>query len=964
MKRHTTFHLFYLWVLGMVLLTFTSCTTNGYEKTPDGVVVKLNRQQNGDARMVRLQMIDDKIIHVSATPKKKFAEGKSLIIVPQTSTRDFEIEESEKSIVLSTKEIRAVVSMETGEVAFTDLNGDVILRENEGGGKSFTPIEVENTKGYSMRQVFESSDDEAFFGLGQHQSDEFNYKGRNEDLFQYNSKVSVPFVLSNKNYGILWDNYSWSKFGDCREYAQLDEAFKLYDAEGQEGGLTATYVPKMTGNKSVIRTESNIYYEDTKTVLHLPADFSMSGSNVTYTGEIEAKETGIYHFLLRYAGYIKVYLNNTLVVPERWRVAWNPNNYKFDANLTASKRIPLRIEWKPDGEISFCGLRVLTPISEKEQNKLSLYSEMGNEIDYYFIAGNNPDDVISGYRTLTGKSRIMPKWAMGFWQSRERYKTQEEITGTLKEFRRRHVPIDNIVLDWNYWADDAWGSHEFEQTRFPNPQKMVDDIHEMNAHLMVSVWPKFYTTTEHFKEFDRNGWMYRLPVKDSLRDWIGPGYVNSFYDAYSEGARKLFWKQIEEHLFSLGIDAWWMDASEPNIRDCIGDCTDMDYRKALSSPTTLGPSTQYFNTYALMNAKGVYEGQRGANPDKRVFQLTRSGFAGLQNYSTATWSGDIATRWEDMKAQISAGLNFSMSGVPYWTMDIGGFAVEKRYEEGQRIFDKTGMENADNKEWRELNTRWYQFGAFVPLYRSHGQFPYREIWNIAPENHPAYQSILYYTKLRYNMMPYIYSLTGMTYFNDYTIMRALVMDFGKDAKVDNIGDQYMFGPSIMVCPVYSYQARSREVYFPAGCGWYDFYTGNHIQGGQQTKAQAPYERIPLFVREGAIIPYGVDMQYTDEKPDNIITLYIYAGRNGTFTLYEDEGVNYNYEQGKYALIPFVYDDATRSLIIDERRGNFSGMLEERMFNVVLVDKGAPRPFNLHIKGKTVKYDGNKQKVEL
>ncbi|KAA6308255.1 Alpha-xylosidase BoGH31A, partial [termite gut metagenome] len=275
---------------------------------------------------------------------------------------------------------------------------------------------------------------------------------------------------------------------------------------------------------------------------------------------------------------------------------------------------------------------------------------------------------------------------------------------------------------------------------------------------------------------------------------------------------------------------------------------------------------------------------------------------GLQRYSAATWSGDIATRWEDMKAQISAGLNYSMSGVPYWTMDIGGFAAERRYEEGQRMFDKTGKENADLKEWRELYTRWFQFGAFAPLFRSHGQFPLREVWNIAPENHPAYKSILYYTKLRYNLMPYVYSLAGMTYFNDYTIMRALVMDFGKDTHVNDIGDQYLLGPSLMVCPVYEYEARQRNVYFPATTGWYDFYTGNYISGGQSLSVNAPYDRIPLYVHEGAIIPYGPDMQYSDEKKPELITLYVYAGQNGTFTLYEDEGVNYNYEKGQYATI--------------------------------------------------------------
>lgn len=585
---------------------------------------------------------------------------------------------------------------------------------------------------------------------------------------------------------------------------------------------------------------------------------------------------------------------------------------------------------------------------------------MGNEIDYYFIYGNSMDEVISGYRTLTGKAQIMPKWAMGFWQSREKYNTRRELLDVLYEFRRRRIPLDNIVIDWNHWPENAWGSHEFDLKRFPDPKGMVDSIHALNAKIMISVWPKFYTNTGHFKEFEEKGWMYMQSVRDSLRDWVGPGYRYGFYDAYDPEARKLFWKQMQDHYCPLGIDAWWMDASEPNVRDC----TDMQYRKALCGPTALGPSTQYFNAYALMNAEAIYDGQRKMDPDRRVFLLTRSGFAGLQRYSTATWSGDIATRWEDMKAQISAGLNFAMSGIPYWTMDIGGFCVERRYEKAQREWNRTKKENADYKEWRELNARWYQFGAFCPLYRSHGQFPYREIWNIAPEGHPAYQSMVYYTRLRYRMMPYIYSLAGMTHFNDYTIMRALVMDFGKDKNVLDISDQFMFGPALMACPVYTYKARQRKVYFPDGNGWYDFYTGKHITGGQTLTVDAPYEQIPLYVRSGAILPYGPDLQYTGEKTASEIILYVYTGQDGAFTLYEDENENYNYEKGQYSMIPFKYDEATRSLTIGKRQGEFSGMLKERTFRIVTVSPTQMQAFDPDASGKTITYNGGKQTIRL
>ena len=489
---------------------------------------------------------------------------------------------------------------------------------------------------------------------------------------------------------------------------------------------------------------------------------------------------------------------------------------------------------------------------------------------------------------------------------------------------------------------------------------MVEQIHAMNARIMISVWPKFYVTTQHYKEFDKHGWMYQQAVKDSVLDWIGKGYVGSFYDAYAEGARKLFWKQMNDNLFSLGMDAWWMDASEPDVLSNAS----LEYRKKLTGPTALGPSTKYLNAYALMNAEAIYDGQRSVNPDQRVFLLTRSGFAGIQRYSTAIWSGDIGTRWEDMKAQISAGLNFSLSGIPYWTMDIGGFCVENRYMAGQKLYDSLKVENEDLKEWRELNTRWYQFGAFVPLYRSHGQFPLREPFNIAPQNHPAYQSILYYSKLRYRLMPYIYSLAGMTYFNDYTIMRALVMDFGKDKNVNDIGDQYMFGDALMVCPVYKYKAIDRNVYFPATSGWYDFYTGKYIPGGQTLQVEAPYSRMPLFVKEGAIIPFGPEIMYSNEKEPENIVLFVYGGKNGTFTLYEDEGVNYNYEKGAYATIQFHYDESAKTLTIDERKGKFDGILKERVFNVVYVDSSSPKAADPKTQGILTKYNGQKQEINL
>jgi len=934
--------------------------------------VIVSPQIDNGIQHIAVEAITDNIIRVRATGSNAFPVKHSLMIVPLSKRRLGKVIQDENTTILKTKNLKAVVNKTTGKIQFYGNDGQLLLSEADKGTRMYpfrvperelgvvqTTLSESQLNGWSWQTVFNTSADEALFGLGQHQSGDFNYRGKNEDLFQYNTKVSVPFVLSTKGYGILWDSYSYCRFGKAEEYMQLSQVFKTYDKEGMAGPLTGTYVEQ--GGKTTIRSEDSIFFENSETITNLPRGVRLQGARVTYEGILEAPTDNIYHFILYYAGYIRVLMDGNEVVAERWRTAWNPNAWKFDVPMKQGQKVRLKMEWQPDGGTSYCGLRVARPRSNDEQEQLSIWSEMSRDMDYYFIAGDNMDQVISGYRTLTGKAPILPKWALGFWQSRERYKTQEELVGTLKEFRKRQIPIDNIVQDWSYWKEDQWGSHEFDPSRFPDPQQMFDDVHNMHGRFMISVWPKFYVNTDNYKALDQKGWMYHQAVKDNIRDWIGRGYLGSFYDAYADGARKMFWQQMNDHLYSkykFGIDAWWMDASEPNVRDC----TPMWYRKALCGPTALGTSTEYFNAYSIVNADAIYNGQRAVNPNQRVFLLTRSGFAGEQRYSTATWSGDIGTRWEDMRAQMTAGMNYQLAGLPFWGMDQGGFCVENRYVAAQQLFDRNGTENEDLKEWRELQARWNQFGCFIPLYRTHGQWPLREVWNIAPDHHPAYESITYYHRLRYYLMPYIYSLAAKVYFDDYTMMRGLPMDFTDDHNVFNIDNQWMFGPALMACPVGEYKARTRQVYFPR-CGWYDFYTGHYLQGGQYLEVDAPYERIPVFVREGSILPIGPKMQWSDEKPAELIHLYVYEGANGEFTLYEDEGTNYNYEKGKYATISFQYDDARHELVIGQRKGKFDGMLKSRRFNIVFVSKSADKPLELdHPEGVMVQYTGKEIRV--
>ncbi len=974
-------------ITGGLLLAAVCASATDYTISKNFITIPVKKAWSNGAKTVRLQVIGSKIIRVEATAAETFPEKNSLIILPQPAYTDFTVNETADVVTVRTSCITATISETDGRVKFMDKEGKVLLNEvADGRGKVFKPYYVPDREigadshlteaqrhGWTWTATFQSPDDEAFYGLGQHQSEELNMKGRNEDLFQYNTKISVPFVLSNKNYGILWDSYSYCRFGNPNSYLQLNRAFKLYDKDGKPGSLTGTYTDK-DGN-SVTRAEDSIYYEfalpdiaarglNDIGVANLPKGFKLNGSHVTYEGFIEAPVDNIYHFLLYYAGYMKVFIDGKEVVPEHWRTAWNPNSHKFEYGLKKGTRHKLLIDWYPDGDVSYCGLRVATPQPQDVQNELCIWSEMAKDMDYYFIAGDDMDEVISGYRTLTGKAQVMPKWALGFWQSRERYTSSEQIETVLKHFRDHHIPVDNIVQDWNYWKLDSWGSHEFEKSRYPNPQAMLDSVHDMHGRFMISVWPKFYCTTKNYKELDANGWMYHQAVHDSIYDWLG--FMGSFYDAYSAGARKMFWRQMDENLYSkykFGVDAWWMDASEPNVRDC----TPMWYRKALCGPTALGSSTEYFNAYSIVNADAIYNGQRSVNPNQRVFLLTRSGFAGEQRYSTASWSGDIGTRWEDMRAQLTAGLNYSMSGIPFWGMDIGGFCVENRYVKGQQEFDKTGVENADLKEWRELQARWNEFGAFVPLYRTHGQWPLREVWNIAPENHPAYKSILYYDKLRYRLMPYLYSIAGAVHFMDYTPMRALVMDFNGDEKVLDIKDQFMFGPSLMACPVMKYETYNRSVYLPKQKGWYDLYTNKHYNGGQTITVDAPYEKIPVFVPEGSILLYGPQMEWSDQKPADVINVNVYAGTSGEFTLYEDENTNYNYEKGAYSTIKFNYDDAKKKLTISERKGEFPGMLKSRTFNIILHTPGMTtatlNPDDTS-NAKVVRYTGKKVTVKL
>lgn len=944
----------YITAVCILSFLFACNTENEVTSLEDGFIVTLRQPVQHGATSIKLTVVTPKIIRVTAIAGNRFPDTKSLM---RDDLNDTQIAWTEQhtatEAVLKTSSISATVSLITGEIVFKDSTGNIILQEKAGGGKTITPVEIDKKPLYQVSQVFESPADEAFYGLGQPQTGVFNYKNKDVDLTQYNGVVSVPFLVSSRKYGLLWDNYSITSFGDNRKKEELS-SLRLTGTDGVSKGLTATYADKTDSSKIFTRQqEDKIDYTFLPSLKNMPAGFAMDKGKVTWEGFIDSDSSGEHKFYLFASGYIKYWLDGKLLL-DKWREGWNPGPSFFTYPLEKNKKYPVKIEWIPESTQAFASLKWLSP-EPCLNNKMSISSEAAEEIDYYFVYGETADDIISGYRQLTGKAPIVPRWALGFWQSRERYKTQAEIENTVAEFRKRKIGLDNIVLDWSYWKEDAWGSQEFDSTRFPDPDGMIRKLHnEYNAHFMISVWPKFYEGIENYKLFDKNNWLYKQNIKDSTRDWIGKGYVSTFYDAYNADARKGFWNLLNTKLFSKGVDAWWLDATEPDILSNAS----IEKRKALMNPTALGPSAQYFNGYALQNAKGIYEGQRHTNPDQRVFILTRSAYAGMQRYGTATWSGDIAARFDELERQIPAGINFSLSGLPYWTTDIGGFFVEDKY-------DKPDPKGEVLEEWRELNTRWYQFGAFCPLFRSHGQYPYREIYNIAPENHPAYKSMLYYNQLRYRLMPYIYSIAGSAYHNNYTLMRGLIMDFASDPNVKNIGDQYMFGPSLLVSPVYKPHATERTIYLPAGQGWYDLYTGKYNEGGQFINAAAPYERMPLFVKEGSIIPVGADIQHTNQPNADKITLYIYTGKDASFNLYEDEGVNYNYEKGAFCNIPITYKEASRTLTIGKCSGGFIGLSKNKIFRIVWIDKDRKTSIDFSAQADTaISYNGNEQTIKM
>ena len=927
-----------------------------YVRTADGIVVT---PDGGSAKSVRLQVYGDEIVRVTETPTADTKVPASLMVVAAPVARAYAVTERAGHVILTTARLSADVDLSDGKVTFRDETGRVTLAES--GTPGFAPVKVEGRDYTAVRQQFNRGTDEGLYGLGQHQNGQMNYNGQDVELAQHNMDVAVPFLVSTRNYGLLWDNNSITRVGNPKPYGFVGDELTVTGANGQPG-FTAQYY---LGDKlAVTRQEPTIDYQYIEDQAKWPAAAkaqtvaATGGQNtagnavqtqrVIWTGDVTADKTGIHKFRLYSSSYAKVFVDGKQVL-ERWRQNWNPWYHNFDVAMTAGKTAKVRIEWEPNA--GYIALLHNDPRPEADLHSIGFASDAGHAVDYYYVGGKDMDGVISGYRTLTGKAVMMPSWAYGFWQSRQRYNTQDELVDVVKQYRMRKLPLDNIVLDWFYWREDDWGSHQFDPKRWPNPKGMIEAIHDLNAHFMISVWPKFYPTTDNYKELAKAGAVYTRNLDAHEKDWVGKGYENTDYDPYNPAGRAIYWRQMKERLADIGVDAWWMDATEPDIHSNLS----VEQRAYRMGPTAMGPGGAFFNSFPLVHAEGVYKGWRAFKPDVRPFILTRSGFGGMQRAGAAIWSGDVASRWDDLKDQISAGVNFSMSGIPNWTHDIGGFALEDRY---------TNQEPAHLAEWRELNLRWFQFGAFSPLFRSHGETPKREIYEIAPAGSAMYKSMEWYDTLRYRLMPYIYTLAADTYAKDGSIMRGMVMDFPADRQVWNINDQYLFGRAFLVAPVTTFKARSRTVYLPAGTSWYDYYTGRMEQGGRTITAAAAYERMPLFVRAGSIVPTGPAMQYVGEKPNAPVTLTVYAGADGQYSLYEDDGKTEQYRTGASTRIPMRYDDRTGTLTIGAREGRYTGMATSRTFNIRWMTGAKPRALDFDARADaTVTYTGAQMVVK-
>jgi alpha-D-xyloside xylohydrolase len=888
---------FQLLLFSAVAFSPVSATSQvpSYQRVPEGLIVV------GKDRILKVSICTPNLARVTYAAGNTIPKTTSFSVIQQFHPVPFVFRKGPDFLELKTS--RMIVRVKDDQVSFFDLSGHSIVAEQP-HGKTLTPTILAGLSpepAFSSRAGFSLQPDEGIYGLGQHQDGLMDYRGSTVTLEQHNMEVAIPFMVSSKGYGLLWDNPAFTTVSvDGPEPTTTIPASAFRTTNG-EAGLSGEY---FDGSKF----ERSIGNRVDATIDFIWNDGPINGLkkneySVRWTGQLLAPRTGRYTLSTKSDDGARLFVDDKLVIDD-----WSVHAPKLDSTRIQLKQGPHRIklEYFQGGGGAEIHLSWAPPSAPKPPIT-EWKSEAARDIDYYFIYGPSIETVISSYRDLTGQAPLPGKWALGFWQSKERYSTQQEWLDIAKEYRDRREPIDNIVQDWYYWNPGPWGSHWFDPTRYPDPAAGVSALHDQfHDHIMISVWGKFDTP----KADDPLGANYRA-LND--RGMLYPGL--NYYDAFDPEARRVYWSLMNRDIFSKGFDAWWLDASEPEV----------DMQQFRRTRTAQGLGARVLNAWPLEHTKGVYQNQRQVTEKKRVFILTRSAYAGQQRNGAATWSGDITASWDVYAHQIPAGLNFCLSGFPYWTTDIGAFFVPSYSFPG----------GSANPEYRELFTRWFEYGAFCPIFRVHGTDTPKELWRFGP-NEPI---LAKYDRLRYRLLPYIYSQSWQITHSGSTLMRALVMDFRTDNVARNLTDEFMFGPSILVAPVITPGATKRAVYLPSGTSWYDFWTGAKYSGGQWISASAPIEKIPLFVKAGSIIPMGPDLQWSNEKPEDPITCRIYPGSDAHFTYYEDEGDSYNYEKGKYAITTLIWSDKKQTLVVSPTVGTYPGMSRTHHFNAEIVKSG-------------------------
>lgn len=809
-------------------------------------------------------------------------EEREFVLINLPVVPVFKFSETPQELKLSTNAMSVVFNKKNDALIFADKTGKVFLSE-KAGSRKLTTATVVGQPCFEAEQSFQSPSDEYLFGLGQFQDGHYNLRNVTRKLTQVNTQIAIPFLYSSKGYGILWHQYGLTEFNPA------DNIIALVKKDTAAGEKTDVEVTTTSGTQRVSRQQT------------------------LYTGQFSVKKNGEYSMMLDLGNMESRHL---LVIDGTPYIdqsnLWLPPAASKLVNLTAGEHT-VQVVCKSTNTP-----RLTWKLSD---NETTFRSSNAKSLDYVVFYGKDADDVITGYRNLSGNVPMLPLWAYGFWQCRERYTSGKHLVQTVEEFRKRNLPVDVIVQDWQYWGKNGWGVPQFDTSNYPNPKGFIKQLHDLNARFSISVWENLDKKSDVAKEYiAKNLYIPNSP-------WI---------DIYNPETQQTHWNALNKNLFSLGVDSWWMDATEPENDALAG------------KQTYFGTGDFYRLTYPLFVSKAVYDGQRNTDPQKRVAILTRSAFAGQQRYGTINWSGDIGWSWDTYKRQIVAGLNYNLTGMPYWTTDIGGF-----FRPGRGQYTDT--------KYHDILTRWFQWGTFNSIFRIHGYQTETEPWKYGDTVENNMRSML---NLRYRLMPYIYSAAWQVAKNGSTMMRPLVMDFKDDTMAIQQAYQYMFGKAMLVAPVTEANVTNWKVYLPKSTNWFDFWTGKNYKGGQSIQTPAPEDKIPVFVKGGSIIPMGKLMQYTGEKPMDTLEIRVYEGADGSFNLYEDEGDNYNYEKGRYTIIPFKWSQKNRSLTIGALQGAYPNYLKNRIFNIVLVSEKNGVGAGTGKVDKAIKYTGKNQVVKM